>query len=207
MIAEKRYCELRAAGRTLQGDAVFYGDEAVFPWGRERVEAGAFLPLGDVILNRQHNRDMPLARTGGGGLSMLDTATALSVRAELPDTPSANETLALVRGNILRGLSIEFIATAERQDGDLRIIEKARLVGVGVVDDPQYPQSLVSARAKELRARSGRTLRATYSGENKKLSCQCSGGARLQIRQFAQAAVGNAWIPPSRKSRPNSETM
>ena len=184
---ESRYCEIRASGRTLEGDAVLYGDEAVFPWGRERIESGAFLPLGDVILNRQHNRDIPLARTGGGGLALHDTATALTIRAELPDTPSANETLALVRGKILRGLSVEFFATAERQAGDMRIIEKAQLVGVGVVDDPQYPKSLVSARAKELRAKSGRTLRARIPSSTK-LACQCSGAA-CKFARFAQEAV------------------
>ena len=188
MIAEKRYCELRAAGRILQGDAVVYGDRAVFPWGEEIIAPGAFAPLGDVILNRQHDRKTPLARTGGGGLSLHDTATALAVRAELPDTPSANETLALVRGKILRGLSVEFLATAERQAGDMRIIEKAQLVGVGVVDDPQYPKSLVQARAKELRARSGRTLRATIP-EGVKLACMCSGGAEVKFAQFAENAI------------------
>ncbi len=40
-------------------------DVSAFPWGRERIEPGAFSPLGDVILNRQHKRDIPLARTAG----------------------------------------------------------------------------------------------------------------------------------------------
>ena len=162
MTTERRYCELRSEGRTLQGDAVVYGDRAVFPWGEETIQSGAFAPLGDVILNRQHERVIPLARTGGGGLTLQDSPEALRILATLPDTPSANETLTLIREKILRGLSIEFHATAERQSGDLRIIGKARLVGVGVVDDPQYPQSLVQARAKELRAKSGRTLRAGF---------------------------------------------
>ena len=120
---------------------------------REEIMPGAFAPITDVILNRQHDRRTPLARTGGGGLFLEDSPEALSVRAELPDTPQSAETLALVKGKILRGLSVEFHAREERQDGDLRIIERAQLVGVGVVDSPSYPQSLVEARGLELRRR------------------------------------------------------
>ena len=126
--------------------------------------------MGDVILNRQHKRDIPLARTGGGGLELIDSPEALRISAELPATGSADETLALVKGKILRGLSIEFHARQERQAGDLRIIQRAELVGVGVVDSPQYPKSLIEARAKELRAKSGRTLRARIPAK-RKLAC------------------------------------
>ena len=185
---ERRFCELRAEGHAgIQGEAIVYSDIAVFPWGRERIEAGAFAPLGDVILNRQHDRKTPLARTGGGGLALHDTATALAIRAELPDTQAANDTLKLVKAKILRGLSIEFHARQERQEGDLRIIERAELVGVGVVDSPQYPKSLIEARAKELRARSGRTLRARIPAKTK-LACQCSAAA-CKFARFAQEAV------------------
>ena len=80
---EIRFCELRAEGRTLQGEALVYGDVAEFPWGRERVEPGAFGEVGDVILNRQHDRQTPIARTGGGGLSVIDSPEALRIRADL----------------------------------------------------------------------------------------------------------------------------
>ena len=173
MIPERRYCELRAQGRALEGDAVVYGDVAVFPWGRERIEAGAFAPVGDVILNRQHKRDLPLARTGGGGLVLDDSPQALRIRATLPaGVAAADETLILVREKILRGLSIEFFPRAESQVGDMRIIQRADLVGVGVVDSPQYPQSEVTARAEQ-RARGWR-LRARIP-YGKKLACKCIG--------------------------------
>ena len=133
---ERRFFELRAEGRILQGDAVVYGDRAVFPWGEETISPGAFAPIGDVILNRQHERAQPLARTHGGGLDLIDSPEALRISAELPATASADETLALVKGKILRGLSIEFHSRKERQVADLRIIQEAELVGVAVVDDP-----------------------------------------------------------------------
>ena len=186
---EKRFCELRAEGRTLSGEALVYGDRAVFPWGEETIQSGAFAPLGDVILNRQHERVIPLARTGGGGLTLQDSPEALRILATLPDTPSANETLTLIREKILRGLSIEFHATAERQSGDLRIIEKARLVGVGVVDSGQYPQSLVSARQREERqAGRLRTMRGSIPGK-KALECRCVGGGNCREALFESGAL------------------
>ena len=192
---EKRFCELRAEGRTLSGEALVYGDRAVFPWGEETIQSGAFGDVGDVILNRQHKRDIPLARTGGGGLELIDSPEALRISAELPDTPSANETLQLIRSKILRGLSIEFHATQERQDGDLRIIERAILVAVAVVDSGQYPKSLVSAREREERqARRLRTMRGSIPAE-KALECRCVGGGDCSEALFESGALDAAIDP------------
>ena len=190
---ELRFCELRAEGRTLEGEAIVYGDVATFPWGHERIEPGAFAPLGDVILNRQHKRDTPLARTGGGGLELIDSPEALRIRASLPETQAANDTLTLVREKVLRGLSIEFHALAERFEGDLRIIEKARLVGVGVVDDPQYAQSLVEARARGRL----RTIRGRIPAK-KRLECRCSPGDCTEAL-FESGALDEAIDPNQQK--------
>ena len=146
MEIERRFTELRQDGRRLSGTAVRYGDLAQLPWGTERIEAGAFAPLGDVILNTLHDRQTPLARTDGGGLLLNDTTAALEVIAELPPTQAADDVLALVKRKVLRGLSIEFRADSERLEGDIRVIERARLSGVAVVDRPAYPDSAVEAR-------------------------------------------------------------
>lgn len=143
---ERRFVELRQDGeRRLSGVAVRYGDTARLPWGRERIEAGAFAPVGDVILNAQHERAAPLARTGAG-LELMDTADALTIRADLPATRAADDVLELVRSGVLRGLSIEFRAIAERIEAGVRVIERAMLSGIAVVDSPAYPQSEVEAR-------------------------------------------------------------
>ena len=160
-----------------------------FPWGEETIQAGAFSPISDVILNRQHDRKTPLARTNGGGLELIDSPEALRISAALPDTPSANETLQLIRSKILRGLSIEFHATQERQDGDLRIIERAILVAVAVVDSGQYPKSLVAAREREERqARRLRTMRGSIPGK-KALECRCVGGGDCSEALFESGAL------------------
>ena len=187
---EHRYCEISSEGRTLEGDAIVYGDVATFPWGRERIQSGAFGDVGDVILNRQHQRTTPIARTGGGGLTITDSPQALSIRADLPaGVAAADETLALVRSKVLRGLSVEFFSRLDHIEGDMRVIQKADLVGISVVDSGSYPASLVSARAAAMqtRARSGRTLRSKIPA-NVNLACQCSGAA-CKFARFAQSAI------------------
>ena len=149
---ERRYCELRQAeGRAIEGVAIRYGDNATMPWGAsERIEPGAFGDLADAdaILNLQHDRARPLARTQGGGLTLRDSRSELRVEAELPETRTADEALALVRAGVLRGLSLEFVVRRERVDADTRVIEQATLHGVSVVDTPAYPASMVAARER-----------------------------------------------------------
>ena len=168
LTAERRFSELRQEGRTLSGTLIRYGDVARFARGSETFEPGAFgdVTRADVILNTHHERARPLARTGGGGLELIDTREALTIRATLPITQDANDTIALILGGVLRGLSLEFLSEAERMEGDTRIIERATLSGLAVVDRPAYSDSLVQARA-ELR-RGGRGISGSfYYGRNR----------------------------------------
>ena len=144
---ERRYVELRAdsEGRRLSGVGVRYGDVARLPWGRERIVAGAFAPLGDVILNASHERAAPLARVGAG-LTLDDTTERLAFSAELPATRAADDVLTLVRTGVMRGASVEMRVTAERFESGVRVVERATLAAIGVVDEPAYPASEVEAR-------------------------------------------------------------
>ena len=153
MATELRFTELRAAaeGRTLSGNVVVYREVSTgLPW-REQIEPGAFQPLGDVRLNLQHQRTVLLARTGGGGLVLEDGPEALRMRAELPETTAASDTLALVRAGVLRGLSVEMHPRQEHQVNGVRSISKARLSGLSVVDSGAWDGARVEARA-EVRA-------------------------------------------------------
>lgn len=152
-------------GRSITGVALRYGDTAKLPWARERVDPGAFgnLARADVILNSMHNRGIPLARTGGGGLELIDTSDSLSIRATLPKTTACDDTLALIRGRVLRGLSIEFRADKEAwsQSEKLRTIMKARLMAIGVVDIPAYKDSVIDQMRKRYEQRDAEPRRFT----------------------------------------------
>ena len=129
----------------LSGRAIRYGDVAVLPFGKEVIDQGAFgdLASADVILNQQHDRGKPLARTGGGGLEIVDSPTELNLQATLPDTQAAREALTLVRSGVLRGFSIEFRAIREYVKNQIVHVAEAVLVGVALVDRPAYPDSQV----------------------------------------------------------------
>ena len=105
----------KGGGRTLSGTAIRYGDVARLPWGQERFEPGAFDDVAgaDVILNVAHDRGRPIARTGGGGLVLADSADALTIRADLPATREADDALASREGQ-------NFARVEHRISGDCR---------------------------------------------------------------------------------------
>ena len=100
-------------------------------------------PAGGVVLREQHNRQAPIAR-------FVPKVEGLEVRATipLPDTQRGRDAALMVRNGTLRGLSVEFLAEEEGHSGGVREIRRARLAGVGLVDDPAYPGSAVSVRHK-----------------------------------------------------------
>ena len=155
---ERRVVELRADpdGRRLSGRAMVYGE--VSPSFRERFEPGAFGDVGaaDVVLNVQHERGRALARTGGGGLVLTDGPDALRMAASLPQTREADDVLSLVRAGVLRGLSVEFRAIDEADEGGVRVIRRAELSGLAVVDRAAYEGAAVAARASGAGRRRGR---------------------------------------------------
>lgn len=150
---EVRYSALEFDGdRTIGGVAMRYGDVATMPWGdEERVEPGAFgeVTRADVILNLMHQRERPVARTGGGGLDLTNDHHALRASASLANTQDGNDVLTLVGKKILRGLSVQMVVHRYRIIGNVRVIERAKLTGLGIVDSPAYPESVIN-RQKEI---------------------------------------------------------
>ena len=145
---ERRFLEVRAEGRTIIGAPMVYGDIALMPFGRETFSPGVFGDVStlDVRMNIQHNRQRQIARTDGGGLYLTDSPERLEIRAEIPETRDGNDALTMVNNRMLRGLSVEFDPLAERTKGDLRIIDRADLGAIGLVDIPAYTQSRVEVR-------------------------------------------------------------
>ena len=128
----------------IEGVVVTYNEitsRTVF--GKEKILPRSFgnLTTADVVLNKQHDRSKPIARTGKGGLTLIDSPLELRAKAILPDTAEARDTVKLIEDEVLQGFSVEMIVLQERQESAVRVIEKASLVGIAVVDRPAYKLS------------------------------------------------------------------
>ena len=183
-------CEFRVAGRTLSGRVMTYGD--ISPEHRERFLPGAFGPAPSAPLNIQHDHKMIVL--GAGDYVLTDTDRALEIRAELSPSSAALE---LVRRGALNGYSVEFHARAERRESGVRVIERAALVGIGLVDAPSYPGSTAEIRArargtgKTARLKAGRLLRSRIPID-RSLACEClkrgGGAACIPLARFSRTA-------------------
>ena len=150
METEKRFVEFRTdADGVITGTVVRYGDRAKIGNYSESFAAGS-LRADDVIVNLQHDRNAPVARTGAG-LELRNGSDALEATINLPDTPPARAARELVNAGILRGMSMEFIAKRDAWQGEHRTVQEAELVGIALVDRPAYPESVLAERMKELK--------------------------------------------------------
>lgn len=146
-------------GRTLAGYAAVYGQDSreIVEGGRkfvERIAPGAFnetLSSGaDVKLYYNHDASMPLARTRSGTLQLKSDRNGLSFSASLPDTTLGNDVRALIeRGDLSGEMSFGFFVTEDswNKDRTQRLVKKASLVEVSIVQDAAYPQTSSSLRS------------------------------------------------------------
>ena len=169
--------EIRLDGKTLLGVVMPYNQRAHDR--PEMFEPGAFGAVKSVDLDLQHDQNMIVAKAA----ELMDSPNALTLRAELAEGSAA---LSLVRRRALRGLSVAFRAIEQRAESGLRIISRAQLVRVGLVDSPSYKSATI-----ELRQRSGRTLRQRIPADVN-LGCECS-GAGCKWARFQGEAMRDMW--------------
>ena len=115
----------------------------------ELFAAGALhWPADGVLLRAMHKRQDPIAR-------FTPEASETEVRAliRLPDTTAGRDAAAAVRAGVLRGLSVEFLPERETVRDGVRVIERAALVGAGLVDSPSYAGAGVEVRERAGRRR------------------------------------------------------
>ena len=149
MKLERRYADLTdIEGRTLTGLALPFEVEARVGSMREKFARGSVQSTGEAVLNKQHMREIPLAREPET-LTFEVRDSGLYMRATLPETREADDTLALIRARVLRGLSVEFVAKRERFDGGVRVIEQAIVYGLAVVDSGSY-MTVLSVREHDI---------------------------------------------------------
>lgn len=188
---EFRAAELRAGeGRQLVGLALPWRTETVHRGQRERFEPASAQPSGDAILNAFHDSRRPLAREPGS-LRLEGRADGLHMLAELPETREADDCLALVRGGVLKGLSVEFHAEAERREAGCRVIDRARVVGLAVVPRAAYSTTTVEARGAML----ANALALAASGPDVERAAAAAGITVEQLRR-ALEAFGAAFPEP-----------
>jgi len=131
-----------AAAGVIEGVVMRYGDTAKLGRFEERFEPGSLTVSDDALVNIQHNRQKPVARLGRG-LTISQGRDTTLARIELPKTAIASEARELVDAGILRGLSIEFRAEVDEWRGRTRVVSKAIMTGLGIVDTPAYPDSVL----------------------------------------------------------------
>ena len=109
----------------------------------------------------------------------------------MPPTQDGNDALELARRGILRGFSSEFHARRERFENDTRIIESAALPGLGLVDSPSYPQSVIT----EVRA-SGDGLTGAFYYDRDMIT---EGSGKVRKQTFRPGAFAYAIESPDRE--------
>ena len=134
----------------VSGPVVNYGDVARTRRGPELVHPGAFLGTTDPALpaNLQHRQQVAerIATVGDGLLTFRDTPTALYADLRLPDTPIGRAAATGVQTGEFRGWSGEFVPLIEQAENGVNAVYRALLVGLGLVDVPAYPGSMVVMR-------------------------------------------------------------
>lgn len=154
MDVERRAVEIR-----LESDPARSGPGRLvgilMPYGQraqdraEMFEAGALhWPADGVLLRAMHRRQDPIAR-----FTPEATESEVRVKITLPDTTAGRDAATNVRAGVLRGLSVEFRSERERQVDGVRVIQRAALVGAGLVDSGSYAGATVESRAKAGRRR------------------------------------------------------
>jgi HK97 family phage prohead protease len=146
-------------GRTLAGYAAVYGQDSreIVEGGRkfvERIAPGAFnetLSSGsDVKLYYNHDASMPLARTRSGTLTLKSDRNGLAFTASLPETTLGNDVRALIeRGDLSGEMSFGFIVSEDswNKNRTERLVKRAQLIEVSIVQDAAYPQTSSSLRS------------------------------------------------------------
>ena len=165
---ERRFVsfEVRAASEEgkmyVEGNAAVFNQETVIGgWFREMVKPGAFKRVlsekPDVIAAYNHDWSAVLARTTNGTLTLEETDSALSYRAEI--NPNDSEAVSVYekvkRGDVPQASfaftvrAEEWINPPEKNGLALRVItEVDELYDVGPCTFGAYPQASANARSK-----------------------------------------------------------
>ncbi|MBO1287610.1 phage major capsid protein [Streptomyces sampsonii] len=140
--------------RKLGGYAVVFNSPTLIGTFTESIAPGAWTNTGDdVLATWNHNPDNVLGRTRSGTLTLAVDSIGVRYDVKLPDTELGRSVYELVKRGDVFGSSFTFIADAEEWDysGEIphRTVTAMRVIELGPVHTPAYPDASVSARAIE----------------------------------------------------------
>lgn len=154
--------ELRSEKNTVKiaGYAAVFDDETnIGGYFREIIKPGAFkesVKTDDVVLLVNHE-GLPLARTRSGTLDIVEDKKGLFIESELDDSDPDVQRLApkMKRGDLDKMSFAFYIENRDDQEWDesdedkipLRIIHRARLDDVSIVNRPAYQNTEVGLRS------------------------------------------------------------
>ncbi|MDZ4760070.1 MAG: HK97 family phage prohead protease [Alphaproteobacteria bacterium] len=155
-LEQRRFAEVRAAGRRLEGYAALFASEARIGDFVEVIAPGAFRAslAGDVLALQDHAFDKVLGRTQSGTLRLSEDAKGLAFSLDLPDTTPGRDVLTLAERGDLGGMSFGFQLPdgGDTWQGNRRTLRAVNLMEISVVSAwPAYPDT-----AAELALRSRR---------------------------------------------------
>ena len=194
MSTEFRYAgplsTIEAGSPHFEGILMRYNSIGVGDFGKERFEPGAFgaVEQADVSLTIQHDRGRQVARTPQT-MKIVDSNSLLAMVAKPPATQETLDARALVQAGVLGGLSIEFRAVEQRQENGIRVISRAELAGVSIVDRPAFPESVIEARRLENRAKLSVRLKGVIPYGTTS-DCRCQTGNCKEVRILKDAFKG-----------------
>ena len=132
--------------RIIEGYAALWGDRYQFDTYYEVVSRSALdgVSLSDCRLLFNHDKNKVLARTKSGTLKITIDSMGLKYRAQLPDTPLANEIIELMdRGDLGESswaFSLPYEGKSWSADGKtLTIVQVTKLWDVSLVTYPANP--------------------------------------------------------------------
>lgn len=146
-------CEMRAAGRKLEGYASVFNVETRIGGFYEVVRPGAFraslLDGHDILALMDHDANRLLGRTKAGTLRLSEDARGLHFDVDVADTTLGRDALAMAARGDLGGASFLFRSVDEAwPTRDRRELRAVTLLEISIVTAfPAYSETEVHARS------------------------------------------------------------
>lgn len=153
-LEQRAFCEVRTAGRLIEGYAATFTGEAAIGGFVERIAPGAFTVAlaGDVLALLDHDPGKVLGRTRSGTLRLTEDSRGLAFSLDLPDTQAGRDVIQLAERGDLGGMSFGFTVPkgGDSWQGNTRTLRAIDLKEISVVSSwPAYDGTEIALRAAQ----------------------------------------------------------